>query len=204
MTSNLLRATLAAATIVSANAYAAGLTIYTQPNFAGQQHAFRGDAASLVHSGVEDQASSARIDSGQWQLCTQPDFKGDCMTLGPGDYSRLDERVFHKVESVRQVAGDERSEQRYSRYSGHDQGSGSIELFAGTGFRGHVMDLDRDMPRLGGRGEGLGISSLVVNDGTWQLCTEPHFRGDCETYDRGHYRDIGRLNNQVGSIRRIG
>ena len=203
MRNNILRAALGLATLVSASAYAAGLTMYTQPDFTGQQHTFRGDATSLVHSGVEDQASSARIDSGQWQLCTQPDFKGDCMTLGPGDYSRLDERVFHKVESVRQVGGNERY-QRYSRYSGYDEGSGALELFAGTGFRGHMMDLDRDMPRLGGRGEGLGISSLVVNEGTWELCTEPGFRGECETYDRGHYRDIGRLNNQVGSIRRIG
>ena len=203
MNQKILRAALAAATLVSASAYAAGITIYTQPDFTGQQHAFRGDAASLVHSGVEDQASSARIDWGQWQLCTQPDFKGDCMTLGPGDYSRLDERVFHKVESVRQVGGNDRY-QRYSQYSGYDEGAGAIELFAGTGFRGHMMDLNRDVPRLGRRDEGLGISSLVVNEGTWELCTEPGFRGDCETYDRGHYRDIGRLNNQVGSIRRIG
>lgn len=203
MRPNILRAALAAATLLSASAYAAGLTIYTQPDFTGQQHAFRADAGSLVHSGVEDQASSARIDSGQWQLCTQPNFAGDCMTLGPGDYSRLDERLFHKVESVRRVGGDERS-RRYSRYSGYDEGTGAIELFAGTGFRGHMMDVNRDIARLGGRGEGLGISSLVVNEGTWELCTEPGFRGDCETYDRGHYRDIGRLNNQVGSIRRIG
>jgi len=203
MRPNILRAALAAATLLSASAYAAGLTLYSQPDFAGQQHAVRGDEGNFASSGMQDQASSARIDSGQWQLCTQPDFKGDCMTLGPGDYSRLDERVFHKVESARRVGGDERS-QRYSRYSGYDEGSGAIELLAGTGFRGHMMDLDRDMPRLGGRGEGLGISSLVVNEGTWELCTETLFRGECETYDRGHYRDIGRLNNQVGSIRRIG
>jgi hypothetical protein len=125
------------------------------------------------------------------------------MELGPGRYSRLDARVFHRIESVRQIGGDERG-RRYSRYSGSDEAGGPVELFAGTAFRGHMMDVDRDMPRLGGRGEGLGISSLVVNEGTWQLCTEPGFRGDCETYDRGHYRDIGRLNNQVGSIRRIG
>ena len=203
MKASILRAALAAATLLSASAYAAGLTIYTQPDFTGQQHTFRAEAGSLVHSGVEDQASSARIDSGQWQLCTQPEFKGDCMTLGPGDYSRLDARVFHKVESVRRVGGDERN-QRYSRYSGYDEATGPLELFAGTGFRGHMDVVERAPLRVAGRGEGLGISSVVVNDGVWELCTEPGFRGECETYDRGHYRDIGRLNNQVGSIRRIG
>ena len=125
MKASILRAALAAATFLSASAYAAGLTIYTQPDFTGQQHTFRAEAGSLVHSGVEDQASSARIDSGQWQFCTQPEFKGDCMTLGPGDYSRLDARVFHKVESVRRVGGDERN-QRYSRYSGYDEAIGPL------------------------------------------------------------------------------
>jgi hypothetical protein len=95
-------------------------------------------------------------------------------------------------------------EPRYSRRAGYGEAAGALELFAGTSYRGHMMDVDRDMPRLGGRGEGLGISSVVVNDGVWQLCSEPGFRGDCETYDRGRYRDIGRLNNQVGSIRRVG
>ncbi|HXF78044.1 MAG TPA: beta/gamma crystallin-related protein [Usitatibacter sp.] len=199
---NILRAALAAATLVSASAYAAGLTLYTQPDFAGQRHGIQGEESSLASS-IQDQAASAVVEFGRWQVCTQPGFKGDCMTLEPGRYSRLDARVFHRIESARPVGGEERY-QRYSRYSGYDQASGPLELFAGTGFRGHMMDVDRDMPRLGGRGEGLGISSLVVNEGTWELCTEPRFRGDCETYDRGHYRDIGRLNNQVGSIRRIG
>jgi hypothetical protein len=202
MRPNILRASLAAATLVSASAYAAGLTLYTQPDFAGQRHAVQGEESSLG-TAIQDQASSAVVDSGRWQVCTQPGFKGDCMELGPGRYSRLDPRIFHRIESARQVGGDERN-QRYSRYSGYDGAGGPVELFAGTAFRGHMMDVDRDMPRLGGRGEGLGISSLVVNEGTWQLCPEPGFRGDCETYDRGHYRDIGRLNNQVGSIRRIG
>jgi len=201
MTSNILRAALLAATILSANAYAAGLTLYSQPDFAGQQHAVRGEESDLSSSGLQDQASSAIVDSGRWQVCTQPGFRGDCMVLGPGQYARLYPRVFHRIESARLVAGDARRE-RYSRHFGHDEGA--LELFAGTAFRGHVMDLDADMPRLGGRGGGLGISSLVVNDGVWQLCSEPGFRGDCETYERGRYGDIARLNNLVGSIRRVG
>ncbi|HEX4332334.1 MAG TPA: beta/gamma crystallin-related protein [Usitatibacter sp.] len=203
MTSRILGAALAAATIVSANAYAAGLTLYTQPDFAGQQRAVQGEEPDLSGSGLQDQASSARVDSGRWQVCTQPGFKGDCVVLGPGEYSRLEPRIFHRVESARLLGGEQRY-QRYSRYSGYDEGSGPLELFAATSYRGHVMDVDRDMPRLGARDEGLGISSVVVNDGVWQLCSEPGFRGNCETYDRGHYRDIGRLNNQVGSIRRVG
>ncbi|HEX4780909.1 MAG TPA: beta/gamma crystallin-related protein [Usitatibacter sp.] len=191
----LLRAAIAATTLVSACSYAAGLTLYTQPDFGGQRHAVGSEENSLAGSGVQDQASSAVVDFGRWQVCTQPDFRGDCMVLGPGEYARLDPRVFHRIESARRV-GDRGGE----RYSSDE--TSALELFAGTAFRGHLMGIEGDMPRLGR--DGVGVSSLVVNEGTWQLCTEPRFQGECEVYDRGRYRDIGRLNNQVASIRRIG
>jgi len=195
MKPNILRAAIAAATLVSACSYAAGLTLYTQPDFGGQQHAVRGEDPNLANSGIQDQASSAVVDFGHWQVCTQPEFKGDCMVLGPGEYARLDPRVFHRIESARRV-GD-RGGDRYST----DE-AGALELFAGTAFRGRLMGVERDIPRLG-RG-GVGVASLVVNEGTWQLCSEPGFQGDCEVYERGRYRDVGRLNNQVASIRRVG
>jgi beta/gamma crystallin len=195
MKPNILRAAVASAMLVSACSYAAGLTLYTQPDFGGKQHAVRGEESSLADSGVQDQASSAVVDFGRWQVCTQPEFKGDCMVLEPGQYSRLDPRIFHRIESARRM-GD-RGGDRYS-----SEESGALELFAGSAFRGRMMGVDRDMPRLGR--DGVGVASLVVNEGTWQLCSEPRFQGDCQVYDRGRYRDVGRLNNQVASIRRIG
>jgi hypothetical protein len=101
------------------------------------------------------------------------------------------------------VSDTSRRDDRYS-YEAGGYGAGSVELFAGSAFRGHLMDVDRDLPRVGRGREGIGVSSLVVNEGTWQLCTEPRFEGECRTFDAGRYRDIGRLNNQVGSIRRVG
>lgn len=205
MRTKILRLAIASIASVAGLASAAGLTLYTQPGFAGHNLSLNGDTASLASSGIQDQASSAVVDRGRWQVCTQPNFEGDCMTLGEGRYDRLDPRVFHKIESARRTDNEREHYSRYSYESGGYGSGGSLELFAASAYRGHLMDLDHDVARLGGGREGsLGVSSLVVNDGTWQLCSEPRFRGDCQTFEPGRYRDIGGFHNQVGSIRRVG
>ena len=222
----ILRCAIVSIFSAAALAQAAGLTLYSQPGFAGRPLSLDSDAASLGSSGLQDQASSAVVDFGRWQVCTQPDFKGDCMILERGRYDRLDPRVYHRVESARRVADEERRGDRYSyderrgdrnsnderrgdhyspySYESGGFGGGSIALFAASAFRGHLMDVDHDMPRLGRDRNSMGVSSVVVNDGTWELCSEPRFQGDCQTFEPGRYRDIGRFHNQVGSIRRVG
>ena len=81
----------------------AGVVIYSQPNFAGKSVAVKGDAASLVPHGIQDQASSIKVRGGSWQFCTQPNFAGECVTLARGDYPALEQRLNHRIESVREV-----------------------------------------------------------------------------------------------------
>ncbi|HET9576339.1 MAG TPA: beta/gamma crystallin-related protein [Usitatibacter sp.] len=47
------------------------------------------------------------------------------------------------------------------------------------------------------------LETLVVREGTWQLCSEPGFEGTCRVYEPGRYPDLERIDNQIGSIRRI-
>jgi hypothetical protein len=48
-------------------------------------------------------------------------------------------------------------------------------------------------------------SSAVVSDGTWEVCTEPYFRGRCAQLTPGTYRRLsGDLNGSVESVRQIG
>ena len=186
-------------------AQAAEITIYKQPNFSGAGITLRDTRNNLSGSGFQDQASSAVISSGRWQLCSQPDFKGDCMTLTPGEYASLDPSLFHRVESMRvldQYAQNERG------YYGHERGEhryrhADIELFPATAYRGGSIRLDHDRDALGDDRYGVGVSSLVVNEGTWQLCTRPGFRGDCDVYEPGSYPDVGRMS-RVASARRVG
>src|SRR5215212_6884277 len=81
----------------------AQITVYKQPNFTGADRTFSETVTDLKGTGFNDQLSSVKIKSGRWELCSQPAFKGDCMVLGPGDHARLDDKLFHRVESMRPV-----------------------------------------------------------------------------------------------------
>ncbi len=193
-------------------AQAAEITIYKQPNFSGGELTLRDSRTDLRPSGFTDQASSAVVRSGRWQVCTWPNFQGDCMTLEPGQYASLDPKVFHRIESMRPidvVAENDSTFPRGERGYGEHRGyrgyrGGDIEMYAGTAYRGRRMRLSEDRDALGDDRYGLGISSLVVNEGTWQLCTRPGYEGRCEVFEPGSYPDIGRINNRVASVRRIG
>ena len=137
------------------------------------------------------------------------------MTLSPGEYSRLDETIFHRVRSVRPLdtyAENDRGYYGRERASGYGERAygygdrdrrGDIELFAGTGYRGPRVGLDHDRGELGNDRYGIGVSSVVVNEGTWELCSRPGFRGDCDTYEPGSYPDVGRMS-RIASARRVG
>jgi len=206
-----LRTAVVAALATFGVAHAAEITIYKQPNFTGDQTTVNDARTDLVGSGFKDQASSVVIRSGRWQLCTWPDFKGDCMTLTPGEYPRLDEKIFHRVRSIRPLETYAENERGYGDRGYGDRGYGDhryrhgpdLELFAGTGYRGPRIPLNNDRDAIGRDRYGVGVSSLVVNEGTWQICSRPEFRGECDTYEPGSYPDIGRMS-RVASARRVG
>jgi len=191
-----MKALIVAAVALAGTAQAAEIIIYKQPNFAGEQLTLR-DASGNLATRFTDQASSAVVRSGRWELCTQPNFQGDCVTLGPGEYSTLDSRLLHRVESARAI-----DTVGYDERGGYRQAP--IELYAGTAFRGRPYRINRDAQELGRRGDGIGVGSVVVNEGRWQLCSDPGYQGYCQVLEPGEYGHFGRFNNQIASIRRVG
>jgi hypothetical protein len=108
-------ATAAFASVMLAGvAQAAEMTIYKQPQFTGEAVTVRNIARDLAPLGITDQASSLVVRSGRWEVCTQPDFQGDCRVLGPGRYPTLDVALNHRIESVREAERNARAgEGRY-------------------------------------------------------------------------------------------
>jgi beta/gamma crystallin len=104
----------AAATCAAAQA--AEITIYKQPQFSGGGVTVKGATRDLGPLGVTDQASSLVVRGGRWEVCTQPDFNGDCRTLEPGKYATLDASLNHRIESVREVERHARGRSR-DRYA---------------------------------------------------------------------------------------
>ena len=206
MKRNVLATVIGSSFLLGAGAASAQITIYKQPNFAGAERTLNESAADLQGTGFNDQASSAIVRSGRWELCTQPGFKGDCMVLGPGEHARLDAKLFHRVESVREIqpAPIARGEP-YGRDPYRDRRYSALEVYTEPAFRGRPLRFDRDDSYVDRRRADEGIASLVVNVGVWQLCSDADYRGRCRTFEPGRYPRVGRFENTpIGSLRRIG
>ncbi len=183
-----IHTSLLAAVAIAGTAHAAGMTIYKQPDFSGRSLDVRGVTRDLTGSGFIDQASSAVVHSGHWQLCSQPDFQGDCTVLGPGRYDSLDPSIYHRVESVRPV---------------HRAHAG-LTLFRRPGFDGKSLALADDARSLRGSGLDARASSLIVHSGRWQVCSDPGYRGECLVLGPGRYAHLDRrLNNRIESAREV-
>lgn len=100
-----LSRTLIALFAVAGTAQAAQLTLYKQPNFTGEALTLHHDSGDLSGAQFQDQVSSVVVRSGRWQVCTEPNFQGNCSVLEPGRYATLEQDLNHRIESVRQLAG---------------------------------------------------------------------------------------------------
>src|SRR5258706_8148566 len=165
-----LRLSLLASAVLVAGAAQAQLIIYKQPGFAGGDLPLRGDSSNLSSSGFTDQASSAVVQSGRWEVCTQPDFKGDCVTLDRGEYATLDPRINHRIESVRQV-GRYVEDRGYGRGGGYGGRDASLALYSRPAFPGPSIEFDPREKSIEGTGfdRDPGPPSVLVTHGTLPL-----------------------------------
>ena len=196
MTKHLSATAIGAIALGLATAAAAGeATIYSRSHFEGRALTLHGSDPNIAGEGFDD-VGSIVIRSGRFEFCSRPGFAGQCESLGPGRYSSLREDWNHRVLSVRDLS--QPVPPPAPRVS-------SIELYPGPGFRGPATGLDRDVRWLERRGLDERVSSVVVNEGVWELCSQPRFDGNCRILEPGRYPRLGqRLDNQVSSLRRVG
>ena len=81
----------------------ARIVLYKHSNYGGRSRSYSRDVADLNADGFGNVASSAVVQSGVWQLCDRPNFRGYCVVL---DRTQPSLRAFgfdDRVESVRRV-----------------------------------------------------------------------------------------------------
>jgi hypothetical protein len=80
------------------------VVLYEFPGFRGRSLAIEGgEVPDLIWQRFADRAGSMRIESGSWMFCTDPNFRGECRTFGPGEYARLSPDLDHRISSARLV-----------------------------------------------------------------------------------------------------
>ena len=79
-----------------------GVELFSAQGFGGERFQVRQDFRQLDRYTFDDRAASIVVYSGQWQFCQHPDFRGTCVTFGPGRYDRLG-NMQNQITSIRQV-----------------------------------------------------------------------------------------------------
>ena len=120
---------------VSATAAQAQIILYENNDFKGRSIRGTDVVKNLRNSGFNDKASSVKVLTGTWEICTDADFRGDCTVLEPGQYPSLsDFRLNDRVSSLRKV-GDGQAAGAYG-------GGTSVEYKRGynDGLKGNQYD----------------------------------------------------------------
>jgi Beta/Gamma crystallin len=178
-------------------AQTAEITLYESPGFGGRSLTLRGHTPNLEQIGFNDRASSIVVRSGTWQLCTDANFGGTCATLTRGEYRNLDGRLNGQLSSAREVGTYANETGNYGNYR-----RGSVEIFDRPDFQGTSILLDRDSANFSNNGFNDRARSIIVHDGTWTMCTARGFGGECRTYARGRYPNLGRgASGDISSAR---
>jgi len=80
-------------------------TLFEGPNLSGRSFAVTDAVSNMGRTGFNDRASSLRIDRGYWIFCSDAEFRGECLTFGPGEYASLP-ALNNMISSGRRISND--------------------------------------------------------------------------------------------------
>ena len=214
----------------AAGAARAEIVLYENDDFNGRTYSSFNSVSNLGDSGFNDRASSVRIRGGRWQLCADAYFRGNCVTLGPGEYRSLRAMGMNdKLSSARELGwtpdggGGWNSNNRYdhnnqgsynnnSSYDSNQWGNGGnwgagarVVLYEDIGLKGRTFVVSAGgVPNLKGTGFNNTASSLRIESGYWLFCSEPNYQGDCRTFGPGDHRSMpSGFNDRISSGRQV-
>lgn len=192
-------ATVAALTVLAAAAAHAGeISLYEDAGFGGRQVTLRTLVPSINSVGFNDRTSSIVVRAGRWEVCSDDGFKGDCAIFETGQYASLDGRFDKRISSVREVGTVAPAVPVAAA------GYGSVELFGQPNFAGRRARLDRDAGNFTPMGFNDRASSLIVQGGSWEMCTDADFGGTCRTFAPGRYPSLGYgMTKSISSARPV-
>ena len=193
--------------LMVSGAFGADLTLYANDDYQGRALGVVIDERQLGVLNFDDRASSAVVEKGIWVLCSDEDFGGQCVTLGPGRYTSLHAIGLNDaITSVRR-----RDPASIGEFKGADAiaqtaaiGASDILLYASDEYRGAPHSVDQqqaDLPMESLQGK---ATSVVIAGGEWELCGDTYFRGQCVTLGPGKYPSLKSygLTRGVSSVRR--
>lgn len=177
---------------------AAPIELYEQPQFQGMALGLDRANPNLADYGFDNRTSSVVVRSGQWELCTDAQFRGACLVLGPGQHTTLPPAMLHSLSSVRPKDGG-----GWAGGSTDDPYGAAVVLYDSGNFSGKSLAVNGPVPSLGQAGMGDRVSSVEVRRGRWQLCRDSGYQGTCITLEPGRHHLSGEMHDEASSIRPV-
>ena len=174
-----------AALAVSTCAFAQEVILYSGHDFKGRTVTLHKDVVNFQHIGFNDQVSSLRVRHGTWELCTDSDFRGRCRIFEPGDYTNLG-RENDAYSSARVVHGKGNMRPR-------------IVLYEHGNHAGRTVELDGGVDNFERIGFNDKAQSILVERGSWRLCSDSNGRGECREFGPGRHQLPPGLRSRVSS-----
>ena len=184
-----------AATIASASAVA-GTTFFEGENFGGRQFTVDRPMSHFGANGQLERARSAIVEGDSWEFCIDNNFSG-CAVLAPGRYPNLGEFA-GRVGSARPVGYGPAA---LSPPSVATQATAGVTFYRDENFGGRQITIDQALANFEETRFNDRANSAIVAGGTWEICVDAGYRGECKTFAPGSYPTLGGLGGRVSSAR---
>ena len=100
---------LAVGCALFAGVASAQVTLYGQEGMRGKSFTVGGPVDNLQGTGFNDRASSMIVQRGEWEICGDSAYRGDCRIVRPGQYPSLAALgMGNEISSIRPVSGSPR------------------------------------------------------------------------------------------------
>ena len=77
--------------------------LFPDAGMRGQPVRLDNEVNDLNRYRFNDRAQSIVINYGRWEFCSDANFRGRCVVMGPGQYARIDGGLDRKVSSIRRA-----------------------------------------------------------------------------------------------------
>lgn len=164
------------------------VTLFDRRNFQGPMRTLTGPAPDFEQLRINDAAASLVVRGGNWELCTDARFRGDCRVYGPGEYAAIPfghDDAYSSARPVARAAGVP-----VAGGAWRPTGEAEVILYDRRSFEGPLRTLRRATPDFGRLGANDAAASIDVRRGTWEFCTDANYRGECRIYGPGRYPAI--------------
>ncbi|HTD05159.1 beta/gamma crystallin-related protein [Undibacterium sp.] len=178
------------------------INMYSGPNFGGQMISFSEDANDLRAQGFNDTAISIVVLEGNWLLCSDANYGGQCRTYGPGRYPDLGYGMARAVSSARVLperyddggdrrpihgGGWDRPPRDDDRDGRPDNNNARLVMFSEDGLRGRSIAVSGNVVDFSSADFNDRAASMVIQSGYWEFCSDAYFRGQCRVMGPGQY-----------------